>query len=171
MSSLRLRTWPSIAAAVVLILGICLLVYTDTIHAKEEKHGVKHQAADPGTVVTLDPGIGNMTFQVAEPPLPGTKAGVAPVILTASQAVAAFEQLDPDFNPPDDATYTYGYYTARIDSSEYRFQNAAAWGISYHLCAPLHNPRANSDNTKIPCTRWVFLDAHTGALLEAAWAP
>ena len=158
-----MRDWPAAAASIAVIVGVAALVLGVTHHRGAERN---HAAAAVGTVITLDPGIGDLTFEVAAPPQLATGN-----YLSASQALAKFQASDQYFHPPADATYTFGYYTAKIDGNSYRFENSAAWGISYHLCAPLRNPFANSSNTRIPCTRWVFLDARTGMLMEGAWAP
>ena len=120
--------------------------------------------AAPATVITLDPnpGPGNLTFTVATAP---------ETMLSAKAALAAFQSVDKEYQPPEDATYTFGYYTARIGSASYRFDNTTAWAITYHQCAVSRNPNFNSENTRTPCTHWVLLNARTGNLLETAWSP
>jgi hypothetical protein len=89
-------------------------------------------------------------------------AGVQPA-LSASQAIAKFQSVNPAFSPPTDATVQLGLY------SSVSYDNSLAWGISYKECQassfgpymkPFKDPNAS-------CTFWVFLDANTGEMLEA----
>jgi hypothetical protein len=87
--------------------------------------------------------------------------------LTWSEAVAAFQVVDPVFKLPADATAQLGLYTAAVGDGTYRYKDRLAWGLSWHQCAaPRHELPAD---TVVSCTAWLFLDANTGAMLEAEW--
>jgi hypothetical protein len=111
----------------------------------------------PSTIV-LDPPLDTETFA---PP------GDAQPQLTALEAIAVFQAVDSEFQLPDDATNQLGYYTAALGDGSYRYENRLAWGFTWHECAqPQHEV---SPGTVMPCTRWLFLDANTGEMLELVW--
>lgn len=115
-------------------------------------------AALPTTIV-LDPPYGNMRF---DPPPADAQA-----ILSASQAVTQFESVDQEFTLPSDATAQLGLYTAAVGDGTYRYLNTLAWGFVFHQCEDFQH--LVSPETTISCTRWLFLDANTGEMLEAVW--
>lgn len=122
-----------------------------------------HQTAASGyqtvaSAIVLDP-QGTMVFA---PP----QAGDSPK-MSANDAIAAFESVDPDFQLPGDAQVFLGAYTASLPNGEYRFLDRLAWGITFKQCAQPHG--FVSPSASMPCTRWIFLDANTGEMLEAAW--
>ncbi len=121
-------------------------------------------AAAQQTIV-LNPGQQD-TEQFA-PPSPGQQPA-----MTSDQAIAAFQGQNPGFTLPSDATAQLGNYTAATgDGSTYRYQNRLAWGFSWHQCedALIQNPAPIPPGTDLPCTRWLFLDANTGQMLESLW--
>jgi hypothetical protein len=84
--------------------------------------------------------------------------------MTADEAIAAFQAVDSEFELAPDATIKLGLYTAAVGDGTYRYDNQLAWGISWHLCAAYAHDYVP---THVPCTYWLFLDANTGAMLEA----
>ncbi len=86
-------------------------------------------------------------------------------LLTAKQALVKFESVDGAFELPADSTIWLGTYTAAAGGGIYRFQDRLAYGIRYPQCIPPSNPFPVSPSI-ISCTRWLFLDADTGKMLE-----
>jgi hypothetical protein len=110
----------------------------------------------PSTVV-LNPG-----FIWFDPP------GDAQPQLTSSEAMAIFEQADPEFNPSAEPVAQLGLYTAYVANGTYRFKDALAWGFTWHQCAPTYG-MAPPVGAVVSCTAWLFLDANTGEMFELTW--
>ncbi len=112
--------------------------------------------------LTLDPPINSETFA----PPNGVPA------LTAKQALTRFESVDRAFKLVLDSTIWLGTYTAAKGPSTYelhtyRFRDRLAYGIRYHGCTFTSvNPAFPVSPSIISCTRWLFLDANTGKMLE-----
>jgi hypothetical protein len=106
----------------------------------------------------LDPPENELSFA---PP------GNATPTLTSDEAIKSFQNVNPEFQLPDEATVALGLYSAAVGDGTYRYKDRLAWGYSWQQCA---RPRAQpSPDTVIPCTLWLFLDANTGEMLEATW--
>jgi hypothetical protein len=92
-------------------------------------------------------------------------------MLTAEEAIAAFEAVNAEFQLPADSTAQLGFYTAAVGDGTYRYQDRLAWGISWHECAVAIGGDIGPPPTPdlSACTAWLFLDANTGEMLEAAW--
>jgi hypothetical protein len=101
----------------------------------------------------LDPPIDSETFA---PPN-------ASSMLTPKQALARFESVDRAFRLTAGSTIWLGSYTAAVGDGTYRFQDRLAYGIRSHQCIPSQNPGYTGPPL---CTRWLFLDANTGKMLE-----
>lgn len=112
----------------------------------------------PATVI-LDPPVDQRQF---DPPNVGDKAE-----LTAEEALAAFEVVNREFNPPGDIDSYLGRYTAAIGDGTYRFEHRLAYGFTWHECMGFANRKWDPKATPAPCTFWLFLDANTGVMLEA----
>jgi len=118
-------------------------------------------AAAQQTIV-LDPPYDTEQFA---PPSPDRQPA-----MTSDQAIAAFQSQVPGFTFPSDPKAQLGDYTAATgDGSTYRYQNRLAWGFSWHECAVSEDPVPMPFGTNVPCTRWLFLDANTGQMLESLW--
>ncbi len=112
----------------------------------------------------LDPPINSETFA----PPNGVPA------LTAKQALTRFESVDRAFKLVPDSTIWLGTYTAAkgpsyYETHTYRFRDRLAYGIRYHACTlPSEHPfeSVTPSPSVISCTRWLFLDANTGKMLE-----
>jgi hypothetical protein len=87
--------------------------------------------------------------------------------LTLAQALSSFERQVPGFVAPPDSTFQLGRYTAAVGNGDYRFRDVLAWSIRYHECAQLRH--VVDSVTSIPCTRWIFIDATTGEMMEAVY--
>ena len=114
-------------------------------------------AALPQSVV-LDPPISSMRFDPPGPSVPQ---------LSASEALSDFEQVDPLFALPEDATIQFGLYTAAVGDGTFRYLEEPAWGIRFHECAVPQDGRAF--DAPLPCTVWLFIDSTTGQMMEATW--
>ncbi|HJP66184.1 MAG TPA: hypothetical protein VKA30_07770 [Actinomycetota bacterium] len=94
--------------------------------------------------------------------------------LTAQQAIEVFQAKSPEFDPPKDAAYELGYYTAAVGNGEdYRYQDRLVWAIRWDWC-PIYMPPPNvkaipTRDPNDPCRFWLFLDANTGEMLEGTW--
>jgi hypothetical protein len=87
--------------------------------------------------------------------------------LTWTDAVAAFQAVDPEFSLPADASAQLGLYTAAVGDGTYRQLDRLAWGISWHACGvPAH---AVPTPIAQPCREWLFLDANTGMMVESMY--
>ncbi|HEX9375825.1 MAG TPA: hypothetical protein VGB19_06270 [Actinomycetota bacterium] len=108
--------------------------------------------------VIVDPGQ-DIRF---DPPPPDA----APA-LTASDAVAHFQAVDPVFQVPDGTTATLGLYTAPVGDGSFRFRDRLAWGLLSPGCPMVHGG-FNAHPSPGPCRgMWLFLDANTGEMLES----
>jgi hypothetical protein len=88
-------------------------------------------------------------------------------LLTAKQALSRFQAVDRAFRLPTDSAIWLGTYTAAVGDGTYRFQNRLAYGIRSHQCFASPNPFfTGSSAAPASCTRWLFLDANTGKMLE-----
>jgi dipeptidyl aminopeptidase/acylaminoacyl peptidase len=117
-----------------------------------------------GTLVIMA-GADGVTFA---PPPAGSGAGA----LTAEQALAAFEKVDAEFVEAPDITSQLGVYTSAVGNGIYRFKDRLAWGYSWRACPPppLIGPgQALPGPMSSPCVEWLFLDAHSGEMLEAVF--
>jgi hypothetical protein len=91
--------------------------------------------------------------------------------LTSEQALADFRNADPEFVEPDTLSAQLGLYTSASGPDSYRFRDQLAWGYSWQtMCPPSPNP-AEAKAEPSQCTAWVFVDAHSGAMLEGTFQP
>ena len=84
--------------------------------------------------------------------------------MSSSQAVAAFEQQDPEFNPPSPMTTQAGFFFpghGQPDGPAGR----PVWALTWHECPVSHDPAVNEPIDGGVCTRWLFLDANTGDMI------
>jgi hypothetical protein len=144
--------------ALLVAVALCLFVVAcagaSTAHSREPVPSLTSMSF----IITLDPPMNTETFA---PP------GNAKSDLTAEEALAAFQKVDAEFELPVDATSQLGFYTASVGDGTYRFQDRLAWGFTWQQCAqPQHDV---SPDTVLPCTKWLFLDANTGEMLELVW--
>lgn len=87
--------------------------------------------------------------------------------LTASDAVARFQAVDPVFEVPDGTTAALGVYTAPVGDGSFRFRDRLAWGLHSPGC-PTAAGGPNAHPSPGPCLGiWLFLDANTGEMLES----
>jgi len=144
----------SLLGAVALCLLVVACAGASTPHSREPFPSLTSMSV----IIALDPPMNTETFA---PP------GNAKSALTAEEALAAFQKVDAEFELPIDATSQLGFYTASVGDGTYRFQDRLAWGFTWQQCAqPQHEV---SSDTVLPCTRWLFLDANTGEMLEIVW--
>jgi hypothetical protein len=97
------------------------------------------------------------------PPPPGSSPQ-----FTASQAIAAFQKVNPQWVIPSDATTQLGSFN-EANSGGSTFSNVLAYGINYSYClAPLQEMPASYHPS---CDFWLFIDANTGRMIQAGDAP
>ncbi len=88
-------------------------------------------------------------------------------VLTAKGAIDRYERVNHVFKLPPDSTIWFGAYTAAVGDGTYRYHNQLAYGIEYHACIPSPDPFASATPTHpTGCTRWLFLNAYTGKMME-----
>jgi hypothetical protein len=123
--------------------------------------GVTSEPTPIATTLILDPPLNRITFSPSGNQVPN---------LTEAEAIAKFT-ASPDVHLPDDLTVQLGLYTAAVGDGTYRFKDELAWGISWNTCMSVIGGDIASPSPldKVPCTRWLFLDANTGEMLESEW--
>ena len=90
--------------------------------------------------------------------------------LSASEAIARYENHNSDFALPSDAVSYLGYYSAAKGDGTYSYKDRLAWGFAWHECiAPQPNPRYTGPPISTSCSAWLFLDANSGRMLEETW--
>ena len=155
------------------VIGLALLFLLGTACARPEVSRRGTEAAsqavtDEGPIsapVIIFQGSGSSGYSRFDPP--PQNAGPH---LSASQPVAAFEKLAPDFDPSG-VTAQLGRFTDAVGDGTYTVNDQLAWGLSWHECPVV----AGGENGLPPpatlpsCTRWLFLDAITEQMLESRW--
>lgn len=92
-------------------------------------------------------------------------------VMTSDQALADFSEADPQFVEPDSATAELGLYTSASGPDSYRFRDQLAWGYSWLTTCPASPNPAEANAEPSQCTAWIFLDAHSGEMLEGTFQP
>jgi hypothetical protein len=159
------RTYVIVAA-----LALAALAGVSGCGRAGSSHAVIARATPVSATITIDPAI-NETF--APPP-----ANAAPGI-TAQQAWAQWENAGGSTNTsiPSNTTVQLGLLTLPVgpdcgaecengnivqNGMVYSALNQLAYGYSSSVCP------AGSSLPAVQCTRWIFLDANTGKMIDAA---